>query len=92
MSRVVLNQGHVNHNHGALTTRPRCRLLTSLSLNNDLFFQPRPSSDKIAAIAKKLDLKKNVVRVWFCNQRQKQKRMKFSAFNGSPQEMINGVQ
>uniref|UniRef100_A0A8D0KZF1 POU domain protein n=1 Tax=Strix occidentalis caurina TaxID=311401 RepID=A0A8D0KZF1_STROC len=40
--------------------------------------QPRPSSEKIAAIAEKLDLKKNVVRVWFCNQRQKQKRMKFS--------------
>ncbi|GAB6027318.1 Inhibitory POU protein [Chamberlinius hualienensis] len=41
--------------------------------------QPRPSGEKIAAIADKLDLKKNVVRVWFCNQRQKQKRMKFSA-------------
>uniref|UniRef100_T1JCE7 POU domain protein n=1 Tax=Strigamia maritima TaxID=126957 RepID=T1JCE7_STRMM len=43
--------------------------------------QPRPSGEKIAAIAEKLDLKKNVVRVWFCNQRQKQKRMKFSAVN-----------
>ncbi|KAK3862572.1 hypothetical protein Pcinc_031580 [Petrolisthes cinctipes] len=41
--------------------------------------QPRPSGEKIAAIAEKLDLKKNVVRVWFCNQRQKQKRMKFAA-------------
>ncbi|MGH0123892.1 UNVERIFIED_CONTAM: hypothetical protein FKN15_067697 [Acipenser sinensis] len=41
--------------------------------------QPRPSSEKIAAIAEKLELKKNVVRVWFCNQRQKQKRLKFSA-------------
>lgn len=43
--------------------------------------QPRPSGEKIAAIAEKLDLKKNVVRVWFCNQRQKQKRMKYSAAN-----------
>ncbi|PZC74620.1 hypothetical protein B5X24_HaOG207411 [Helicoverpa armigera] len=41
--------------------------------------QPRPSGEKITAIAEKLDLKKNVVRVWFCNQRQKQKRMKFAA-------------
>ena len=41
--------------------------------------QPRPTGEKIAAIAEKLDLKKNVVRVWFCNQRQKQKRMKFVA-------------
>ena len=41
--------------------------------------------EKIAQIAEKLDLKKNVVRVWFCNQRQKQKRMKFSATGmGSP--------
>merc|ERR1719208_546978 len=31
------------------------------------------------AAPEKLDLKKNVVRVWFCNQRQKQKRMKFAA-------------
>ena len=38
----------------------------------------RPSSDKISSIADKLDLSKNVVRVWFCNQRQKKKRMKFS--------------
>uniref|UniRef100_A0A0N5AN92 POU domain protein n=1 Tax=Syphacia muris TaxID=451379 RepID=A0A0N5AN92_9BILA len=36
--------------------------------------QPRPSGERISAIADKLDLKKNVVRVWFCNQRQKQKR------------------
>ncbi|CAG5123729.1 unnamed protein product [Candidula unifasciata] len=45
--------------------------------------QPRPSGEKIAQIADKLDLKKNVVRVWFCNQRQKQKRMKFSAIAAS---------
>lgn len=44
--------------------------------------QPRPSGEKIAQIADKLDLKKNVVRVWFCNQRQKQKRMKFAAIQG----------
>lgn len=41
--------------------------------------QPRPSGEKIAQIADKLSLKKSVVRVWFCNQRQKQKRMKFAA-------------
>ena len=44
--------------------------------------QPRPSGEKIAQIADKLDLKKNVVRVWFCNQRQKQKRMKFNSIPG----------
>ncbi|KAL3119271.1 hypothetical protein niasHT_000215 [Heterodera trifolii] len=39
--------------------------------------QSRPTGDRISAIAEKLDLKKNVVRVWFCNQRQKQKRNQF---------------
>jgi len=48
------------------------------SLEAYFAMQPRPSSDKLAAIAEKLDLSKNVVRVWFCNQRQKKKRMKFS--------------
>lgn len=51
------------------------------SLEAYFALQPRPSGEKIAAIAEKLDLKKNVVRVWFCNQRQKQKRMKYSAVN-----------
>nr|XP_033783657.1 POU domain, class 4, transcription factor 3 [Geotrypetes seraphini] len=51
------------------------------SLEAYFAIQPRPSSEKIAAIAEKLDLKKNVVRVWFCNQRQKQKRMKYSAIH-----------
>lgn len=45
--------------------------------------QPRPSGEKIAAIAEKLDLKKNVVRVWFCNQRQKQKRYYANYFGRS---------
>ncbi|KAM9451119.1 POU domain, class 4, transcription factor 3-like [Clarias gariepinus] len=49
------------------------------SLEAFFSLQPRPSAEKISAIAQKLDLKKNVVRVWFCNQRQKQKRMKYSA-------------
>nr|VZH96695.1 unnamed protein product [Spirometra erinaceieuropaei] len=51
--------------------------------------QPRPSSEKIAQIAEKLNLKKNVVRVWFCNQRQKQKRMKFSTAGLLHQ--VNGI-
>ena len=48
------------------------------SLEAYFAIQPRPSGEKIAQIAEKLGLKKQVVRVWFCNQRQKQKRMKFS--------------
>ncbi|CAH8580772.1 unnamed protein product [Schistosoma haematobium] len=60
--------------------RKRTSITDSEKRSLEAFFsiQPRPSSEKIAQIAEKLNLKKNVVRVWFCNQRQKQKRMKFS--------------
>ena len=61
--------------------RKRTSIATPEKRSLEAYFavQPRPSSERITQIAGKLDLKKNVVRVWFCNQRQKQKRMKFSA-------------
>ncbi|KAM9184734.1 POU domain, class 4, transcription factor 3 [Mergus octosetaceus] len=66
---------------GAERKRKRTSIAAPEKRSLEAYFalQPRPSSEKIAAIAEKLDLKKNVVRVWFCNQRQKQKRMKYSA-------------
>lgn len=39
----------------------------------------RPTSEQLQSIAEKLDMDKNTVRVWFCNQRQKQKRLKYSS-------------
>ncbi|KAM6408482.1 POU domain, class 4, transcription factor 3 [Rhynochetos jubatus] len=63
------------------TKRKRTSIAAPEKRSLEAYFalQPRPTAEKIAAIAEKLDLKKNVVRVWFCNQRQKQKRMKYSA-------------
>lgn len=65
----------------SLFSRKRTSIAAPEKRSLEAYFavQPRPSGEKIAAIAEKLDLKKNVVRVWFCNQRQKQKRMKFAA-------------
>ena len=40
--------------------------------------QPKPSSYDIARIANSLRLEKEVVRVWFCNRRQRDKRVKTS--------------
>lgn len=61
---------------GADKKRKRTSIGAQEKRSLEAFFQvqPRPSGEKIAAIAEKLDLRKNVVRVWFCNQRQKQKR------------------
>jgi class 3 POU domain transcription factor len=37
--------------------------------------QAKPSAQEISALAESLQLEKEVVRVWFCNRRQKEKRM-----------------
>ncbi|CAG0884741.1 unnamed protein product [Cyprideis torosa] len=90
------DRGH-NSDDGAPSVLPsgeKKRKRTSIaapekrSLEAYFAVQPRPSGEKIAAIAEKLDLKKNVVRVWFCNQRQKQKRMKFAS-NPSPSPFLS---
>uniref|UniRef100_A0A3Q4B4H2 POU domain protein n=1 Tax=Mola mola TaxID=94237 RepID=A0A3Q4B4H2_MOLML len=36
---------------------------------------PKPSAQEIGSLADSLQLEKEVVRVWFCNRRQKEKRM-----------------
>lgn len=44
--------------------------------------QPKPSSNEISKVADSLNLDKEVVRVWFCNRRQREKRVRNSI--GSP--------
>ncbi|CAF1122247.1 unnamed protein product [Rotaria magnacalcarata] len=76
------SSGHGSSN-GSLIDKKRKR--TSIAAQEKRFLescflqQQRPSGERIAQIADKLDLKKNVVRVWFCNQRQKNKRLRFAA-------------
>ena len=78
--------GQMNAN-GSLMEKKRKR--TSIAAQEKRFLescflqQQRPSGERIAQIADKLDLKKNVVRVWFCNQRQKNKRLRFAAGQSS---------
>jgi len=38
--------------------------------------QSKPSSQEIMRMAEGLNLEKEVVRVWFCNRRQREKRVK----------------
>ncbi|XP_029434770.1 pituitary-specific positive transcription factor 1 isoform X2 [Rhinatrema bivittatum] len=52
--------------------------------------QSKPSSQEIMRMAESLNLEKEVVRVWFCNRRQREKRVKTSlhqnGFNSFPKE------
>lgn len=48
--------------------------------------QPKPSAQEITSLADTLQLEKEVVRVWFCNRRQKEKRMTPPNTMGGPQD------
>ncbi|XP_039294006.1 POU domain protein CF1A [Nilaparvata lugens] len=55
--------------------------------------QPKPSAQEISNLADSLQLEKEVVRVWFCNRRQKEKRMTPPNTLGGPQDgMMDGSQ
>ena len=45
------------------------------ALEQHFMRQAKPSAAEITALAESLQLEKEVVRVWFCNRRQKEKRM-----------------
>ena len=44
-------------------------------LESHFLKQPKPQAQEISQLADSLQLEKEVVRVWFCNRRQKEKRM-----------------
>ncbi|XP_075403956.1 POU domain, class 2, transcription factor 3 [Tenrec ecaudatus] len=46
-----------------------------LTLEKRFHDNPKPSSEEISMIAEQLSMEKEVVRVWFCNRRQKEKRI-----------------
>ncbi|KAM8821042.1 pituitary-specific positive transcription factor 1 isoform 4-T4 [Eudromia elegans] len=50
--------------------------------------QSKPSSQEIMRMAEGLNLEKEVVRVWFCNRRQREKRVKTSLHQNTFSSMI----
>ena len=46
-----------------------------VALEKSFLQNSKPSSDEIAILADSLNMEKEVVRVWFCNRRQKEKRI-----------------
>ncbi|GLH06428.1 Protein nubbin, partial [Gryllus bimaculatus] len=56
-----------------------------VALEKAFVHNPKPTSEEIALLAESLSMEKEVVRVWFCNRRQKEKRINPpSAAMGSP--------
>uniref|UniRef100_A0A670KLM0 POU class 2 homeobox 3 n=1 Tax=Podarcis muralis TaxID=64176 RepID=A0A670KLM0_PODMU len=52
-----------------------CSMMTALPFYPFSLQNPKPSSEEISMIAEQLSMEKEVVRVWFCNRRQKEKRI-----------------
>ena len=46
-----------------------------VALEKAFLANPKPTSEEIQMVADNLNMEKEVVRVWFCNRRQKQKRI-----------------
>lgn len=46
-----------------------------VSLERAFMMNPKPTSEEILALADNLYMEKEVVRVWYCNRRQKEKRV-----------------
>ncbi|GFS10139.1 POU domain protein [Elysia marginata] len=46
-----------------------------VALEKSFLGNPKPTSDDITLIADSLNMEKEVIRVWFCNRRQKEKRI-----------------
>lgn len=45
------------------------------ALEKAFLVNPKPTSEEISQLADRLGMEKEVVRVWFCNRRQKEKRI-----------------
>lgn len=45
------------------------------ALEKAFIVNPKPTSEEISQLADRLCMEKEVVRVWFCNRRQKEKRI-----------------
>ncbi|XP_005168765.1 POU domain, class 3, transcription factor 3-B isoform X1 [Danio rerio] len=50
---------------------------------------PKPSAQEITSLADNLQLEKEVVRVWFCNRRQKEKRMTPPGVPQTPEDVYS---
>ena len=61
------------------------------TLEQHFLKSPKPSAQEITLLAEQLGLDKEVVRVWFCNRRQKEKRLNPNSSDSPGSSPIPGV-
>ncbi|XP_041067746.1 pituitary-specific positive transcription factor 1 [Carcharodon carcharias] len=79
----ALNNERAGTNDRKRKRRTTISLLAKEALETQFGHQCKPSSQEIIQIADSLNLEKEVVRVWFCNRRQREKRVKTNLHHNS---------
>jgi len=85
----MLNQAHASLSAAQDALSRRRKKRTSIdntirvALERAFLNNPKPTSEEIQYVSDGLCMEKEVVRVWFCNRRQKEKRLN-PQFNSSP--------
>uniref|UniRef100_A0A0B7A8Y1 POU domain protein n=1 Tax=Arion vulgaris TaxID=1028688 RepID=A0A0B7A8Y1_9EUPU len=71
--------------------KKRTSIDTSIRVALEKSFQnnPKPTSEDITLIADSLNMEKEVIRVWFCNRRQKEKRINPPSSSYSQTQRLN---
>ncbi|XP_048458834.1 pituitary-specific positive transcription factor 1 isoform X4 [Rhincodon typus] len=79
----ALNNERTGTNERKRKRRTTISLLAKEALETHFGHQSKPSSQEIIQMADSLNLEKEVVRVWFCNRRQREKRVKTNLHHNS---------
>ena len=89
MAEATCKNTNVEANSSKKSRKRRTTLNPTIksSLEEHFVQQPKPGSQELSAVADKLGLEYEVVRVWFCNRRQKIRR-ESSNLHESPAELV----
>ncbi|XP_078265723.1 pituitary-specific positive transcription factor 1 [Rhinoraja longicauda] len=72
----ALNNERAESNERKRKRRTTISILAKETLETHFGHQSKPTSQEIMQMAESLNLEKEVIRVWFCNRRQREKRVK----------------
>ena len=73
----MLSSPLTNPEHMGRRRKKRTSIETSVrgALEKAFMMNNKPTSEEIAALSEQLTMDREVIRVWFCNRRQKEKRV-----------------
>lgn len=94
MAEATCKNTNVEANSSKKSRKRRTTLNPTIksSLEEHFVQQPKPGSQELSAVADKLGLEYEVVRVWFCNRRQKIRRESSNLHESSAELVVDSKQ